>query len=358
MVLRYTQESLRSLRLTQQGAETNIQSSTQETVLTIQINRRTLLAGAAASWLMPAARIAFADTYPSHQIRLITPNSAGSSVDILARRIAGSLGKDFGQTLYVDNLPGAGGIIGTETLIRAAPDGYTLAVVASNHVVLPHVNPKVRYDAIKQITPVAMILEGPLILAARPGFLAKNAAELIAWCKANPGKLNFGTSGVGTTVDLAGRALQQAGGIEVANVAYRGVSALVPDLISGQVDVGVFGVTAIAPQIKSGAVRGLGITSQKRIAALPDVPPISDSVKGFDFPAWYALIGPAGMPPAITDQLAKAVAKLQADPAFIETVGKDGDSPRVMGPADLSRFMASESARFAKLVKDANIVIE
>lgn len=326
--------------------------------MTEHINRRTWLAGAAASVFLPTAQGALAQTYPARQVRIITPNSSGSSVDVLARRVSTFLGQETGQSFFVDNLPGAGGIIGTETLIRSAPDGYTLAIVASNHVVIPHVNPKVRYDALEQVTPIALILEGPLVLAARTGFPAKNAAELIAWCKANPGKLNFGTSGVGTTVDLAGRALQQAGGIEVVNVAYRGVSALVPDLISGQVDVAFFGVSAIAPHIKSGAVRGLGVTTQKRIATLADVPLVSDSVKGFDFPAWYALLGPAGMKPDISNRLAQEIAKLQADPHFVETVNKDGDSPRVMGPAELTRFMASESARFGKLVKDAHIVVQ
>lgn len=320
------------------------------------LTRRTFLASAAATGLLPG--LAFCDNYPARQVRIVTPNSAGSSVDLLARRLSEYFGHAMGQAFFVENLPGAGGIIGTETLMRAAPDGYTLAVVASNHVVIPHVNPKVRYDALKQVTPIAMLLEGPLVLAARKGFPAKNMAELARWCRANPGKLNFGTSGVGTTVDLAGRALQQIAKLDVVNVAYRGVSALLPDLMSGQVDVAVFGVSAIAQQIKSGAVQGLGITSQKRIAALPDVPPIGDTVKGFNFPAWYALLGPAGMSPAITNRLAAEVAKLQADRTFIETVAKDGDTPRVMGPADLGLFMASESARFAKLVKDANIVVE
>lgn len=322
------------------------------------LNRRTWIAGVAATALFPAALPAFGADYPKRPIRVITPNSAGSSVDILARRVATFLGAELGQSAFVENLPGAGGIIGTEALLRAAPDGYTIAVVASNHVVIPHVNPKVRYDALKQFTPIAMILEGGLVLAARPGFPAKNAGEMIAWAKANPGKMNFGTSGVGTTVDLAGRALQHAGGIDVVNVAYKGVSALLPDLMSGQVDVAVVATTAIAAQIKSGAVRGLGVTSQARVETLPDVPPISESVKGFNFPAWYALLGPADLPAPVVSQLAKAVAKLQADPKFVETVRKDGDTPKVMGPAALSSFMASESARFAKLVKDANIVIE
>lgn len=326
--------------------------------MNFSLNRRTLLVATTGAALLSTAQRAAAETYAARQVRIITPNSAGSSVDVLARRVGTFLGQELGSTFFVENVPGAGGIIGTETLMRAAPDGATLAVVASNHVVIPHVNPKVRYDPLKQVTPIALILEGPLVLAARPGFPAKNAGELIAWCKANPGKLNFGTSGIGTTVDLAGRALQQIGGIEVVNVSYRGVSALLPDLIGGQVDVAVFGVTAIAQQIKSGAVRGLGVSTQKRVAALPDVPPVSDTVKGFDFPAWYALLGPAGMNPAITNQLAKAIAKLQADPSFVESVGKDGDVPRVMGPADLTRFMASESARFGKLVKDAKIVVE
>jgi tripartite-type tricarboxylate transporter receptor subunit TctC len=323
------------------------------------VTRRTLVRCAVAAALLSTIGVALAQPYPSKQVRVITPNSAGSSVDLLARRVAQSLDKSTGGTFYVDNQPGAGGIIGTEALIRSKPDGYTLAVVASNHVVIPHINSNAKYDALKQVTPVALILEGPLVLATRPGFPAKNAAELIQWAKANPGKLKFGTSGVGTTVDLAGRALQQIGGIEVTNVPYKGVSGLVPDLLSGQIDVAVFGVTAIAQHIKRGTAQGIGVTTQKRIAALPEVPPIGESVKGFtDFPAWYALIGPAGMSRDVTNRLASEIAKLQADPAFVETVTKDGDVPRVMGPDALSAFMASESARFAKLIKDAKIVVE
>lgn len=325
-----------------------------------RISRRRFIAYAslAAVAASPMGRVIAANPYPSKNVRIVTPNSGGSSVDLLARRVATYLNQSTGKAFYVENLPGAGGIIGTEALVRAEPDGYTLAVVASNHVVLPHVNPRVKYDALKQVTPIAMISEGPLILAARPGFPAKNAAELIKWCKENPGKLNFGTSGVGTTVDLAGRALQQIGQIKVTNVAYRGVSSLIPDLISGQVDVAVFGVTAISQQIKAGTVRGLGITTKKSIAALPDIPPIADSVKGFDFPAWYALLGPAKMRPEVTNRLAAEIAKLQADPTFVATLKKDGDAPVVMGPAELGRFMATESARYGKLVKEANIVVE
>lgn len=323
------------------------------------LNRRAFMASTAVIGLQPVLGSAFANTtYPTRQVRVITPNSAGSSVDVLARRVAEYLGSTMGQAFFVENLPGAGGIIGTETLIRSAPDGYTLAVVASNHVVIPHVNPKVRYDALKQVTPIAMLLEGPLVLAARKDFPAKNAAELLQWCKANPRKLNFGTSGVGTTVDLAGRSLQQSAKVEVLNVPYRGVSALVPDLLSGEIDVAVFGVSAIAAQIKSGAVKGLGVTTRKRIAALPDVPAISESVEGYMFPAWYALLGPAGISPEVVNRLAAEVTKLQGDQKFAETVAKDGDSPKVMGPAELGKFMATESARFAKLVKDANIVVE
>lgn len=325
-----------------------------------QITRRQFIACATLTALSvaPIGKALAAESYPSKSVRIITPNSGGSSVDLLARRVATFLNQSTGKPFYVENLPGAGGIIGTEALIRAEPDGYTLAVVASNHVVIPHVNPRVKYDALKQVTPIAMISQGPLILAARPGFPAKNAAELIKWCKENPGKLNFGTSGVGTTVDLAGRALQQIGHIKVTNVAYRGVSSLIPDLISGQIDVAVFGVTAISQQIMAGAVRGLGITTKMTIAALPGVPPIADSVKGFDFPAWYALLGPARLRPEVTSLLAAEVARLQADPRFISTLAKDGDTPLVMGPAELGKFMATESVRYGKLVKEANIVVE
>lgn len=325
-----------------------------------QISRRTLLRGSAATALFSTFGPAFADIYPSRPVRLVIPNSAGSSVDILARRVGTLLGASLGQSFYIENLPGAGGIIGTQNLIRSVPDGYSLSIVASNHVVIPHVNPKsVRYDALKQVTPIALILEGPLVLAARKGFPAANAGELIAYCKANPGKVTFGTSGLGTTVDLAGRALQQVGQINVVNVPYRGVASLVPDVLSGQVDVAVFGVSAISQQILTGDVRGLGVTTNKRVATLPDVPAIADSVPDFkDFPAWYAFLGPAGLPAPITNRLAQEIAKIQADPAFIDAVSKEGDSPRVMGPDELGRFMASESARIGQLVKDAKLAVE
>ena len=204
-------------------------------------SRRGFLARAAALSTALPVGAAMAEGYPSRPIRIITPNSAGSSVDNLARRVGNHLNRAWGVPVVVENIAGAGGIIGTEKLIAAPADGLTLAIVAKNHVILPLVNPAVRYDALAQVTPVCTILESCGVLAARPGFPAKTAAEMIAYAKANPGKVNFGTSGIGTSVDLQGRLLQQIGGIEVVNVAYRGVASLVPDLMSGMVDVAVFG---------------------------------------------------------------------------------------------------------------------
>jgi tripartite-type tricarboxylate transporter receptor subunit TctC len=321
------------------------------------IGRRQFLGyGSAMSAIFPMAP-ALADEYPSKPIRIITPNSAGSSVDNLARRVGDHLSHAWGISVIVDNTPGAGGIIGTEKLIASPADGYTIAVVATNHIILPHVNSAVRYDALAQITPVCTILDSCGVVAARPGFPAKTAGELITYAKANPGKLNFGTSGVGTSVDLSGRLLQKIGGIDVVNVPYRGVSTLVPDLRSGAVDVAVFGLSAVSGLIRAGSLVGLGITRRERLAMFPDIPPISESVPTFRFSGWFALLAPVGLSSAITKKLADEIGRLQADRAFIDAAARDGDVPLVMSGTPLKNFMEEESKRIAALVKSANIKI-
>ncbi|GAA5235300.1 Bug family tripartite tricarboxylate transporter substrate binding protein [Verticiella sediminum] len=322
-----------------------------------KLSRRGFLGTAAVLGAALPLTAVRADPYPSRPIRLITPNSAGSSVDKLARRVGDHLNRGLGTAVVVENIPGAGGIIGTERLISSPPDGYTLALVAKNHIIIPLVNTAVRYDALKQVTPVCTVLESCGVLAARPGFPAKTAADLIAYARQYPGKVNFGSSGVGTSVDLQGRVLQQIGGIDVVNVAYRGVSALVPDLMSGVVDVAFFGLSAVSEQIHAGSLTGLGITRPQRLAAFPDIPPIAESVPGYSFSGWYALIAPAGLDASIAQRLSDEIARLQADPSFVEMAAREGEAPMSMTGVQLAEFMAQESRDIAALVKSADIRI-
>lgn len=320
-------------------------------------SRRTMLSVLAASCYLPMLS-ARAEDYPARPIRIITTSTAGSSVDVLARRIAKYFGESLGQSSYVDNVAGAGGIIGTEQLIRSKPDGYTLAVVAKSHVITPLINKAARYNVLTQTTAICMLQESCSVLVASRHFPADTIAQLVAYAKRNPGKVNFGFGGLGTTNDLQGRLIQQLAQIDVLNVPYKGAAGLLSDLLAGTVDVAVMAIPAVSEHIRSGALKPLGITRGIRTPALPDVPPVKDELPDFNFGGWYALVGPAGIPADITTRLSKEIKNLQARPEFIQAAAKDGETPFIMDTAQTASFMRNESYQVAKIIKATNIVIE
>jgi len=299
---------------------------------------------------------AFAQDYPTKSIRMITPNSAGSGTDINARRLAEKLSTSLGKTVYVENLPGAGGILGTQALVHAPKDGYTLAFVTTNHVVFPHLYKSVPFDAVKDVTPIAWLIDGPLVLVARPDFPANDVKQLKQLALGR--RVTMGSGGNGTILHLVGVYMQQMGGFKMEHIPYKGSSPVIPDVIEGTVDVAFFAIQSVDQLIATGKLKALGVTSAQRSAALPNVPAISESLPGFEMNAWNALIGPAGMPPAVVKRLNEESIKAVNEPDFKAFLKSTGNVVRTMSPTETARAFADEYKRYGELVKSAGLSLE
>lgn len=321
-----------------------------------QFNRRQILA---ASSLVCMPHLAFAaDPYPSKAIRLITPNSAGSGADGMARRIADHMGKVLKQPVFVENQPGAGGLLGTENLLRAQPDGYTIGLVNSNYVVFPHLYKKFAFDAVKDSTPIAGVASTPMVLVARADLPAANVADLKALALKSPGKLTMGSSGNGTILHLMGMYMQEQGQFTLTHVPYKGVGPAIPDLVSGAIDVGFFSYASVEGLVKQGRLKVLGVSSAKRMPNLPDAPAIAEQFPGCVLEAWYAVIGPKGIPKDIVHKLNEAITAIVQSDAFKGQIAAEGAAPAPMAPDALGAFMRSEFTKHGSLVSRSGAVIE
>jgi tripartite-type tricarboxylate transporter receptor subunit TctC len=326
--------------------------------MTFQIQRRQLTAfvAAALAW-GAAASLAQAADKP---VRMVLPVGAGSGVDTIMRAATPSLTKALGgQAVVIENLPGAGGLTGTSVVVRAAADGQTLGVVSNNHVVNPSVFKKMPFDAINDITPISVIGATPFVLVVNPKVPAKNAKELQALLKAKPDAYNYASSGNGTIIHLAGAMFVDAAGVDVRHIPYKGVGPMVADIIGGQVEMGVVAVPAVQGQLKSGALRAIGVMGKTRVPSLPDVPTIAE--QGFpevDVSGWFAVIGPAKLPPAEVKRLHAAVVAAFNTPETKEAMAKQENLINPMSPEASAQFFKTEQERYARLVKKANITAE
>ena len=321
------------------------------------IHRRTLFA--LAGMLLAAAGAARAQS--GAPLRVILPVSAGSGVDTIMRAAQNDLSKALGgQAVVLDNLPGAGGITGTAALVKAAPDGNTIAVVSNNHAVNPSVFKKLPYDSLKDITPISVIGSTPFVLVVNPTRLpAKNAKELVALLKAKPGTYNYASSGNGTIIHLAGEMFVQAAGVDVKHIPYKGVAPQLSDLIGGQVDFGVVALPAVQGHLKSGALRAIGVMGRSRIASLPDLPTIAEQgYPDVDVAGWFAVIGPAKMPADQVRRIHDAFVAAFAAPDVKAAMAKQENVIAPTTPEEATRFFASEEERYAKLVKKANVHLD
>ena len=294
-------------------------------------------------------------------LRVILPVGAGSGVDTIMRAAGPSLSKALGgQPLVIENLPGAGGTTGTLQLVKAAPDGLTVAVVSNNHAVNPAVFKKMPFDALADITPISVIGATPFILVVNPTKLpAKNAKELAALLKAKPDNYNYASSGNGTIIHLAGEMFVEAVGVPIRHIPYKGVGPQIADLIGGQVDFGVVALPAVMGHLKSGALRAIGVMGKARVASLPELPTIAE--QGFpdvDIAGWFALIGPAKLPLAEVKRLHAAVVAAFAMPETKEAMAKQENAINPMSPEASALFFKTEQERYAKLVKKANITLD
>jgi tripartite-type tricarboxylate transporter receptor subunit TctC len=292
-------------------------------------------------------------------LRMILPVSAGSGVDTIARASSNALSKALGQPVVVENLPGAGGISGTHALVKAGPDGRTISIVSNNHVVNPSVYKSMPFDSIEDITPISVIGTTPLILIVNPKVPAKNVRELIAFLKAKPGGYNYGSSGNGTIIHLAGEMFVQEAGVDVRHVPYKGVAPQVIDMISGQIELGVVALPAAQGHLKTGALRAIGVGGRARVAAAPDIPTIAEQgLPNYECEGWFAFIGPAKLPPAELQRLHAAIVAAFATPELQENMAKQGNQINPGTPEAAARFFRSELAKYAALVKRAGIKID
>ena len=321
--------------------------------------RRLFIAGAGALGLAAfAARLAAQAGYPARPIRIIAPVQPGGGVDLVARTIADRLGRALNQSIVVENLSGGGGVVGSLATARAAPDGYTLMV---GYVGTHGTNPAVRklpYDAIRDFTPIAMVGGTPNVLVVTPSLPVATLRDLVAYAKANPGKLSYGSAGPGTLTHLALEQFKVAADFDVVHVPYRGIGPAFADLLGGQTQLMLPGLAAALPHIRAGKVKPLAVTGIRRHPLLPDVPTFAESgYPGFDGVQWYGIVGPAGLPPAIVKKLNDEINLLLANPEFAERLSAEALQPMSMSPDEFGRYIRDDIARWSKLAKERNIEI-
>ncbi len=322
---------------------------------TFRCSRRALIALAAAA----AAGRAVAQ--PPSPLRVILPVGAGSGVDVIVRSAQAALGRALGgQPVVIENLPGAGGITGTQALVKAAPDGHTIAFVSNNHAVNPSVFRKMPYDGLADITPISVVGGSPFVLVANPAKVpVRDAKELQAFLKARPNACNYASSGNGTIIHLAGAMFVEAADVEIRHIPYKGMGPMITDIISGQVEMGVGALAAVQGHVKSGALRAIGVMGRQRVASLPDLPTIAE--QGFpevDVAGWFAVIGPKGLPAAQVARLNDAIRAAFNDEEVKAGFARRDDFLTLGTPEAAAEFFAAEQARYARLVKKAGIRLE
>lgn len=302
--------------------------------------------------LLASASVAQAQGYPNRPVRFVVPFAAGGSTDMVARALGPKLNEIFGQTFIVDNRPGGGTVIGTESVARSPADGYTLLVVPAPFTINPSLLSKLPYDPLNDFTPVTLINTTPLVVVVNPSVPARNIKELIGLAKARPGMLNFGSSGTGGSNHLAGELFNAMAGVKMIHVPYKGNAPALTDLVGGHVDLIFNGLTSAYPMIKANRLRPLAVTSMTRSAVLPDMPTLDESgLKGFEAVAWNGLAGPARTPPEAVEKLSGAIRKVLANPDMRERLKSEGSDPVGSTPPEFAKFLRDEITKWAKVIK-------
>jgi tripartite-type tricarboxylate transporter receptor subunit TctC len=300
---------------------------------------------------------AAAQAYPVKPVRIIAPSGAGGPVDVICRAVSQGLGEVLGQQLVVENRVGAAGLIGTETVVKSAPDGYTLLFGFSGPLaIVPNLNPNTPYDVQRDLVAISQVAAAPYVLLVHPSVPEKAVKQLVALAKSKPGKMNFGSGGTGVGIHMAGELFKVAGGVNILHVPYKGAAPAMTALMAGEVDMMFNGMSPAIPHIRSGRVRALAVGGAKRSSLLPELPTVREAA-GFEFntEGWYGVLAPRGTPPAIVTRLHEAIVRALASPELknvltrmaVETVGSS--------PADFTRQIRDESALWAKVIKTAGI---
>jgi tripartite-type tricarboxylate transporter receptor subunit TctC len=287
---------------------------------------------------------------------MVLPNATGSGVDTITRTVQPALAKALGMPVVIENQPGAGGIVGVQTLTRAAPDGMTLSVVSNNVVIFPSVYKTLPFELPADITPIAIIGFTPVVLVVNPKVAATNSKELIALLKSQPDKLNYASSGNGTILHLAAAMFLDEAGVKATHVPYKGVGPMVTDLLGGQVQFATAALPSVQQHLTSGALRAIGMATAQRVPAAPEIPTfVEQGLPGYVVEAWFAIVGPKGMSAADVKRVHDAVAAAFADPAVREAMAKQGNVINVSTSAFAKEFFQTELAKYASIVKKAGV---
>lgn len=321
--------------------------------------RRTLLL-ALGSALQLSAGSTYAETYPSKPIKLIVGYAPGGSADITARLISDKLRIELGQPVIVENRPGAGGNIGAEAVVRAAPDGYTLLLASAAQIVVnPSLYKNLPFDPLKDLAPITQLQTDHNLMVVTPGIPAKDLKQFIAYAKSKPTGVTFASPGGGTPAHLAGELMNQMAGLTMQHVPYKGSGPALNDLLAGHVTMAIDNMPALLPQVKAGKLRAIAVASPQRAAAAPDIPTMGEAgVPGYTVSAWKGLMAPAETPPAIIERLHAAAAKVLADPEIRHRMTSMGAEPVGDTPEHFAQTLRTESAHWAKLVKSTGATLE
>ena len=313
----------------------------------------------AIGWAQSAPATASGGGYPVKPIRLIVPFPAGGATDILARALSQKLGEKIGQTVVVDNRPGAGGTIGADAAAKAAPDGYTLLLATSStHSIGPAINPKIPYNAEADFTPIAPVASSPNIVLVPNSSPSTSMGDFIAHARKNPGRLNYASSGNGTIVHLTTEYFKSQSDTFILHIPYRGTALAMPDLISGKIDVLFDSLVTGMPHVKDGKLRALAVTSPKRTALAPDLPAVAETLPGFESVTWFGLYGPRAMPSEVVGKINQAVNQALADADVKERFARLGAEPTGGTPQAFAAMVASDTGKWKKIITERKISAE
>jgi tripartite-type tricarboxylate transporter receptor subunit TctC len=302
---------------------------------------------------------ALAQVYPSKPIRLVLPFPPGGGTDLLGRVIAQKLGESIGQNVIAENRPGAGGNVGAEFTARQAPDGYTIVLCSPSISISPSLYKKLNYDPLKDLAPISLVASIPNLLVVHPSVPAKTLKDFVALARKNPGKLNFGSGGAGTTNDLGARYFIAENKLDIAMIPHKGANQAQTALLSGEVDVLVIGTAAAAPFVKAGKLRALAALSDKRDSAVPEVPTVAEAgMPWFKVDTWYGILAPAATPREIINRLNAELGKVLNDPATKKMLSQRGTDPLTSTPEEFARFIRSEADRWGKVVRASGATAE
>jgi tripartite-type tricarboxylate transporter receptor subunit TctC len=322
---------------------------------------RTALAAATAGLAPAWAQAQDVASYPNKAIRMIVPFTPGGSTDILGRTIGQLLSQTWGQSVVIENVPGAGGSIGADKVAKASPDGYTLMM---GHIgtlaVTPSLYPKLPYDPIKAFQAVAWVARVPNVLVVHPSVPVKTMKELVAYAKANPGKINYGSGGNGSAAHIATEYLKLQTGTQMQHVPYKGTAPAVTDLVAGQIQLMFTGVPAVISQVKAGQLRALAVSSPRRVKAVPDLPTVAEAlgIKDFEADQWYGIVAPAGTPAALVAKLNKQINDLLASPEISTKLASEGAEPTPNPPEVFAKLIETEIARWRTVIQAGGVKVE